>query len=135
MEFVELPSYAEARDSGYHLLEEYDNGMGDTVGMIEDHLIEEADARAESLDVEYILEPGRFDILVSGDENVALLYDEFYEASRLAILGATIFECPSDSAYGKGGVDEGSQEFRVPTNGGDVLVDEQNLRSAADFHY
>jgi hypothetical protein len=135
MSFVDLPGYAEARSECYQLVDDLDNGMGDTVGMLEDFLVEEVDEKAEEMGLDYELDVDRADILVCGEQSHAIVYEEVWEESRLPVMGATVFECDSFGPTPQGGGQhEGSQEFRVPSNGGEVYFDEANLRSAADFH-
>jgi len=132
--FVDLPSYAEARKDGYRPLKDLDNGMGDTVGMVERFLKDETESTAETLDIEYELENDRFEVLVSPREEKVVVYDEFYEESLLPITGAVILEC-EDSGPGKAkGRNSQKKEYRVPTNGGETYIDETNLRAAAQFH-
>lgn len=87
MSFIDLPGYAEALKDDFRVLEEADNGMGDTVGLIIDYLEDELESHAFDMGLEENYRDRKHEVLVSPDEEVAVLYGEFYRESKIALLG------------------------------------------------
>ena len=129
--FIDLPGYAEARRDGFRLLEDADNGMGNTVGMVEKYLEDEIHEKAGELGLDYRPEEN-YEVLVSSVEKVAVLYDEFYEESMLPVAGARLWLCNETNGSDHKGGTSGKREFRVPSSGGEIFIDERNLRALED---
>lgn len=133
MSFIDLPGYAEALKDDFRVLEEADNGMGDTVGLIKEYLEDELESHASDMGLEEEYRDREHEVLVSPDEEVAVLYGEFYRESKIALLGADVWLCEKTNSSDHRGRTSGKREYRAPSNGGHVYVDESSLRAYDSF--
>ncbi|MFB6158990.1 MAG: hypothetical protein ABEJ95_05035 [Candidatus Nanohalobium sp.] len=133
MSLVDLPGYAEALSGDFKPLEEADNGMGDTVGLVEDYLESELEERAREMGLEPGYTDEDFEILVDTEEELTVMYGEFYRESNIPLIGGDIWKCQKTNSSNHRGATSGKREFRVPNNGGHLHIDEANLRAYNNF--
>ncbi len=134
MSFIELPGKAEALKDEWRLLENADNGMGNTVGMIGEYLEEGLEERADEMpDIEYSTSEASYDIIVNPDKELAVMYGEFYGDSWLPLIGADVWLCEETNASDHRGGTAGKREYRVPTVNGKKAINERSLRAHRDY--
>ena len=133
MSFIDLPGKAEALKDDWRPLENADNGMGDTVGMISEYLEEGLEQRAQEMTLDYPMERAEYDVLVNPDKEVAVMYGEFYKNSWIPLIGADVWLCEKTNSSDHRGGTAGKREYRAPSRGGETLIEETSLRAHADY--